>query len=355
MARVLTVPAARLAPNGTLLWWGGVILAGSLLLPWHRPGRDLFTFLPEATGLALALSSPVIVAILLLGLAVVLTALLPRPDAARGRLAAVVGGMGALMAIGYLIAAGRPFSAGGVVTILGFTSVLGTGLALSGLLRVDAFLAGCILWVSVFVLVFILYPLWMVLQASVVVKGQLTLAVVVDTLTSPGFLLVNNPGTPRDETTIALWVGAAVTVLAGAFLLRRRGGLLAERSQLRTRRLLGPFSILPIITPPFVLGLAMIYLFGRRGFVTYGLLGISTGVFFGPVGVAVAQILAFAPIAYLVLQGVVQALDAALEEAAETLGASRWHVLRTVVWPLARPGIANAFLLVAIESLADFG
>jgi len=404
MARVLTVPAARLAPNGTLLWWGGVILAGSLLLPWHRPGRDLFTFLPEATGLALALSSPVIVAILLLGLAVVLTALLPRPDAARGRLAAVVGGMGALMAIGYLIAAGRPFSAGGVVTILGFTSVLGTGLALSGLLRVDAFLAGCILWVSVFVLVFILYPLWMVLQASVVVKGQLTLAVVVDTLTSPGFLLVNNPGTPRDETTIALWVGAAVTVLAGAFLLRRRGGrravltalelgagagglaalyfgygalrnsvllavivgvcatalgfafaLLAERSQLRTRRLLGPFSILPIITPPFVLGLAMIYLFGRRGFVTYGLLGISTNLFFGPVGVAVAQILAFAPIAFLVLQGVVQALDAALEEAAETLGASPWYVLRTVIWPLARPGIANAFLLVAIESLADFG
>src|SRR3990170_8359963 len=105
MARVLTVPAARLAPNGTLLWWGGATLAGSLLLPWHRPGRDLFTFLPETTGLALAPSSPVMVAILLLGLAVVLMALLPRPEAVRGRMAVAVGGMGALLATGYLVAA----------------------------------------------------------------------------------------------------------------------------------------------------------------------------------------------------------------------------------------------------------
>jgi iron(III) transport system permease protein len=48
-------------------------------------------------------------------------------------------------------------------------------------------------------------------------------------------------------------------------------------------------------------------------------------------------------------------MNVAMEEAAETLGANRWHILRTVIWPLARPGLANAFLLVAIESLADFG
>jgi iron(III) transport system permease protein len=72
-------------------------------------------------------------------------------------------------------------------------------------------------------------------------------------------------------------------------------------------------------------------------------------------GVTMAQVLAYTPIAFLLLQGVVRQMDAALEEAAETLGADRWHILRTVVWPLARPGVANAFLLVAIESLADFG
>jgi len=48
-------------------------------------------------------------------------------------------------------------------------------------------------------------------------------------------------------------------------------------------------------------------------------LGLSTTVFFGPLGVALAQILAYTPIAFLVLQGVVQALNVSLEEAAETL------------------------------------
>jgi iron(III) transport system permease protein len=148
---------------------------------------------------------------------------------------------------------------------------------------------------------------------------------------------------------LAIVVGIVATLLGFLF------ALLGERSRLRMRRLLGPMSILPIVTPPFVLGLAMLYLFGRRGFITYQLLGISTNIFFGPLGVAVAQILAFTPIAYLVLQGVVRSLDVALEEAAETLGATRWRILRTVIWPLARPGVANAFLLVAIESLADFG
>ncbi|MDR7523263.1 MAG: iron ABC transporter permease [Armatimonadota bacterium] len=131
--------------------------------------------------------------------------------------------------------------------------------------------------------------------------------------------------------------------------------LLVERSRWSVHRLLGPLSILPIITPPFVLGLAMIYMFGQRGFITHRLLGISTNVFFGPVGVATAQVLAFAPIAYLVLRGAVRAMDVAVEEAAETLGASREQIFKMVVWPLARPAIANAFLLVAIESLADFG
>ncbi len=148
---------------------------------------------------------------------------------------------------------------------------------------------------------------------------------------------------------LALVVGTVATALGFAF------ALLGERSRLGIRRWARPLCLLPIITPPFILGLAMIYLFGRRGFVTHTLLGLSVNVVFGPVGVAAAQILAFTPIAYLVLAGVVRALNVTLEEAAETLGASRWEVLRTVVWPLARPGIANAWLLVVIESLADFG
>ena len=409
MARALSLPAARAAPNLTLLVWGGITVLGSLLLPWFREGRDLFVAVPHTRGLDLLAQSWVMGAILLLGLLTVATGLVPRSNVQRGRAAVLLGGAGVVLSVAYLLGGGRPFSGGPLVAILGFISVLGTGLALSGILHADAFLAASIVWVAAFVLVFILFPLWAVLKASVVVQvsatvSRVTLDVVRDTLGSPGFFLLNNPGTPRNETALAVAWGAGIGLAAALWLFasgrRWRGllwgmlagvgggvlaalylghgalrnsvllaivvgvastalgfvfALLGERSRLPTRRLLGPFSILPIITPPFVLGLAMIYLFGRRGFVTHQVLGLSTSVFFGPLGVAVAQILAYAPIAYLVLQGVVQAMDVALEEAAETLGASRGHVLRTVIWPLARPGVANAFLLVAIQSLEDFG
>jgi len=403
MARVLALPALRRPTNVTMVAWGALTFLGALFLPWAREGRELFVYLPGTTGAALLPRTPLLAVSMGLAVGAAIVGLLPWSDAARGRTAVAVGAAGAALSTGYLLAVGRPFSAGAMVSILGFLAVLGTGLALSGILRTDAFIAASILWVALFVLVFILFPLWSVLKAAVYVKGHLTLAVLRETVRSPNFLLVNNPATPRNELTMALAAGLAAAVLAAA-ILRRLGrwrgllwavgsglgvfalvalylgfgavrnsvllavvvgviatalgfllALLGERSQLWTRRLLGPFSILPIITPPFVLGLAMIYLFGRRGFLTYQVLGISTNIFFGPLGVAVAQILAFAPIAYMVLQGVVQAMDVALEEAAETLGASRWHVLRTVIWPLARPGVANAFLLVAIESLADFG
>jgi iron(III) transport system permease protein len=65
--------------------------------------------------------------------------------------------------------------------------------------------------------------------------------------------------------------------------------------------------------------------------------------------------MAFTPIAFLVLSGVVRSLDVALEEAAQTLRATPWMLLRTVTGPLLVPGLANAMLLVMIESLADFG
>ena len=65
--------------------------------------------------------------------------------------------------------------------------------------------------------------------------------------------------------------------------------------------------------------------------------------------------LAFTPIAFLVLIGVVEGVSPSLEEAAQTLRADAWTTFTTVSLPLMRPGLANAFLLGFIESLADFG
>ncbi len=72
-------------------------------------------------------------------------------------------------------------------------------------------------------------------------------------------------------------------------------------------------------------------------------------------GMLVAQVFAFTPIAFLVLIGVVEGVSPSLEEAAQTLRADRWRTFVDVSLPLMRPGLANAFLISFIESIADFG
>ena len=76
---------------------------------------------------------------------------------------------------------------------------------------------------------------------------------------------------------------------------------------------------------------------------------------YGLPGVTIAQLLTFTPIAFMILHGALGAISPALEEAAQTLRASRGRVFRTVTWPLLRPALAAAFLLGFVESLADFG
>ena len=117
-------------------------------------------------------------------------------------------------------------------------------------------------------------------------------------------------------------------------------------------------SVLPIITPPFVIGLAVILLFGRAGAVSALLFDWfdipRSRWIYGLPGVALAQLLAFTPIAFLVLLGVVQGISPSLEEASQTC-ARGWTTFRTVTLPLLRPGLAAAFLLGFVESMADFG
>ena len=72
-------------------------------------------------------------------------------------------------------------------------------------------------------------------------------------------------------------------------------------------------------------------------------------------GVLLAQVFAFTPIAFLVLIGVVEGVSPSMEEAAQTLRANRWRTFVDVSLPLMRPGLANAFLISFIESIADFG
>ena len=113
-------------------------------------------------------------------------------------------------------------------------------------------------------------------------------------------------------------------------------------------------SMLPVVSPPFVLSLSMIMLFGKAGIITRFLLGIYDNSVYGFWGIVIVQTLTFFPVCYMMLKGLLKNIDPSLEEAARDMGASRWKVFTSVTLPLMLPGLGNAFLVTFIESIADF-
>ena len=113
-------------------------------------------------------------------------------------------------------------------------------------------------------------------------------------------------------------------------------------------------ATLPIISPPFVLSLSIIFLFGRKGLITNGLLGISDFNVYGLHSLILVQVMSFFPVAYLTLSGILEAIDTSVEDAALNLGASRWKIFTSITLPLSFPGVVSALLLVFIQSLQDF-
>ena len=95
-------------------------------------------------------------------------------------------------------------------------------------------------------------------------------------------------------------------------------------------------------------------LFGRQGIITSRMLGMKGFEIYGFHGLVLVQVLSFFPIAYMMLVGLLQMIDPSVEEASRSLGASRLKVFTTITFPLMLPGLANAFLLVFIQSIADY-
>ncbi|MBV8914068.1 MAG: iron ABC transporter permease, partial [Acetobacteraceae bacterium] len=255
----------------------------------------------------------------------------------------------------------QPALGWGALLYVGASLVLiAYGLARQGWCRGDAFTVGAILLVCTATLVFVAYPVACILASAFRDDaGHLALGLFAEKLTSSsiwGLACLSGGrscGVAWNALTLAILVGVLTTLLGLAF------ALISARTALRLKPLLRVMSILPVITPPFVIGLALILLFGRNGIVTTFLsdwLDLPRSRWlYGLPGLVIAQLLAFTPIAYLVLLGVLSGVSPSMEEAAQTLRAGRWRTFRTVTWPLIRPGLANAFLIGFIESLADFG
>ncbi|MCB1455116.1 MAG: iron ABC transporter permease, partial [Nitratireductor sp.] len=376
----------------TLILWLIVGWAGFALLPWYGLEDGILSLewlvdgYPFDRDLAPALfhnlaGEKLWLAPLALFLAVPLLALSrTRSDPAYGRILVIAGALG----FGWLIAQGfaigiRGWNAGWLNGLFGplddrqfgmgsgamlvasaFLFIFTQGIAARGAVNGDIFVVGAIGFVVAIVTIFVFYPIInMLMSAFITEDNSYSIAVFFEKFTDRrlwGLACLHGGGrcgAAWNSLLLAVLVGILTTALGLAFALA------VTRTNMRFKQGLRALTVLPIITPPFVIGLAIILLFGLSGNVTVFIadqFGMQpTRWVYGLPGILIAQTLAFTPIAFLVLIGVVEGVSPSMEEAAQTLRANRWHTFRTVSWPLMRPGIANAFLLGFIESMADFG
>jgi iron(III) transport system permease protein len=241
-----------------------------------------------------------------------------------------------------------------------FAMLFALGIAGRGAFRGEAFVACSVVAVSGLVATFTFFPVITVLiQAMQDADGAPSLSAFAARLFTSkiwgiGCLAgATRCGVAWNTLILALLCAIISTLLGLAF------ALIVTRTRFPYKRSLRVLSVLPIITPPFVIGLGLILIFGRAGVVNQLLewaFNIEpTRWIYGLQGVLVAQVFAFTPIAFLVLIGVVEGVSPSMEEAAQTLRADRWRTFIDVSLPLMRPGLANAFLITFIESIADFG
>jgi len=205
----------------------------------------------------------------------------------------------------------------------------------------DPILVSTIVTLLIFLLLFILYPLATLLIDSVFnSETGFTLDVFSRILSLSRFRVAFT-----NTLTLGLLTGVLSTLIG--LLFAYVDVYMKVRSRVM-KRLFNVVSMLPVVSPPFVLSLSMILLFGRSGLITRTLLGIYDSNIYGLKGIVVVQTLTFFPVCYLMLKGLLRNIDPSLEEAARDMGASRWKVFTSVTLPLLLPGLGNAFLVTFI-------
>lgn len=221
-------------------------------------------------------------------------------------------------------------------------------------LLADPILVAAIIGIFLFLFLFILYPLAILLTDSVVVEKNIN-GTTLKTIGFANFIKIFKMTNFRHAISNTLWLGliSGIGSTVIGFLFAYVDSYVDVGSKI-VKKLFGVVSILPVVSPPFVLSLSAILLFGRTGVITRGLFNMNNTQLYGWRGIALVQILTFFPVCYMMLKGLLKNIDPSLEEAARNMGAGRFKVFQTVTFPLLLPGIGNAFLVSFIESVADF-
>ena len=117
-------------------------------------------------------------------------------------------------------------------------------------------------------------------------------------------------------------------------------------------------AMMPLFAPTLLNGIALVYLFGRKGLITQGFFGAVSGIdihLYGPVGIIISEVMFAFPQAVLILTIALGMTDARLYEAADSLGASRLRTFFTVTLPGVKYGLLSAVFVCFILAFTDFG
>ncbi|MET4226369.1 ABC transporter permease [Oerskovia enterophila] len=157
--------------------------------------------------------------------------------------------------------------------------------------------------------------------------------------------------------TDALWLSVRTSLVATVCcaLLGAPMALVLARTTFPGQRVARALVLLPLVLPPVVGGIALLYTFGRRGLIGQHLSVLGIEVAFTTTAVVMAQTFVALPFLVLSLEGSLRTHDARYEEVAATLGASPTTVLRRVTLPLVLPGLVSGAVLAFARALGEFG
>ena len=165
------------------------------------------------------------------------------------------------------------------------------------------------------------------------------------------------PLVTSESATAALLLSLRTSLTATALcvLFGVPMALVLARTSFRGQRLLRSLVLLPLVLPPVVGGLALLYTFGRRGLLGSSLSALGIEIAFTTTAVVLSQAFVALPFLVLSLEGALRTVGTRYEAVGATLGAGRWTVLRRITLPLVLPALVSGAVLSFARALGEFG
>ena len=160
---------------------------------------------------------------------------------------------------------------------------------------------------------------------------------------------------PEALSALVLSLGTGLTATAVCVVLGVPLALVIARSAPRTAGVLRALVTVPLVLPPMVGGIALLYLFGRTSWIGGALAELGIRLPFSTPAVVLAQTFVALPFLVLAVEGALRTSGVGYEQTAASLGAGRWTILRRVTLPLAAPGLVAGIVLCFARAVGEFG